>query len=156
MSPPSWTLRLARPDDRDFLLGLKQATMQTSIDQVWGWDDAEQRVFFDDRFTPERWQIIQVEGEDVGVLVVDEDQEQLFLAEIELLPIWQGRGIGTSVIRSLMASSAESGKSIRLRVLHVNSRARELYERLGFRTFKEIDTHTYLCWDGQQSTQGSV
>ena len=50
--------------------------MQTSIDQVWGWDDAELRVFFDDRFTPERWQIIQVEGENVGVLVVEEDDEQ--------------------------------------------------------------------------------
>lgn len=151
MTSLSWTLRVARPDDRAFLLGLKQAAMKTYVDQVWGWDDAEQRRYFDDRFTADRWQIIQVDGEDVGVLIVEEDDEQIYLAEIELLPAWQGRGIGASVNRSLVAKATESGKSVRLRVLHVNSRARELDERLGFRTVKETDTHTYLSWDGQQT-----
>jgi ribosomal protein S18 acetylase RimI-like enzyme len=151
MTAPTWTLRVALPGDRDFLLDLKQATMKTYVDQVWGWDDADQVVFFDDRFTPDRWQIIQVEGEDVGVLIVEEDAEQIYLAEIGLLPAWQRRGIGASIIRSLMKRAADDGKPVTLRVLHVNSRARELYERLGFRIFKEIETHTYLRWDGQQT-----
>jgi ribosomal protein S18 acetylase RimI-like enzyme len=47
-----------------------------------------------------------------------------------------------------MANATASGKPLSLRVLHVNTRASALYERLGFHPFREIDTHTYLRWDG--------
>jgi ribosomal protein S18 acetylase RimI-like enzyme len=147
MTSPAWTLRPARPDDRVFLLRLKEAAMRCYVEQVWGWDDAEQAAFLDEGFVPERWQIIQVQGQDAGVLVVEEDAEQLYLAEIELLPVWQGRGIGTAAIGSLMERALVAGKPITLRVLHVNKRARALYERLGFQPYKEIETHTYLSWE---------
>jgi RimJ/RimL family protein N-acetyltransferase len=47
-----------------------------------------------------------------------------------------------------MDRALASGKPLSLRVLHVNQRARALYERLGFVPFKEIETHTYLRWNG--------
>jgi RimJ/RimL family protein N-acetyltransferase len=47
-----------------------------------------------------------------------------------------------------MQEAAAAGKPLTLRVLHVNERARGLYERLGFRPFKEIETHVYLRWTG--------
>ena len=72
------------------------------------------------------------------------------LAEIELLPAWQGRGIGSSIVRWLMKEAATAGKPLTLRVLHVNERARALYERLGFRPFKEIETHVYLRWSASR------
>ncbi len=122
--------------------------MRRYVEQVWGWDDAEQAAYFDERFVPERWEIIQAEGRDAGVLIVEEDAEQVYLAEIEVLPAWQGRGIGTAVIGSLMTRATAAGKPLNLRVLHVNTRARALYERLGFRPYKEIDTHVYLRWEG--------
>jgi GNAT superfamily N-acetyltransferase len=148
MTSPAWTLRLARPEDRGFLLALKEAAMRPYVEQVWGWDDAEQAAYFDERFVPEHWQIIQVEGQDAGVLIVEEDAEQVYLAEIEVLPAWQGQGIGTAAIGSLIARATATGKPLNLRVLHVNTRARALYERLGFRPYKEIDTHIYLRWEG--------
>lgn len=151
MTAPSWTLRRARPDDRAFLLALKAETMKDYVERVWGWDDAEQLAYFDDRFTPERWQIIQAERQDVGVLIVEESDDEVYLAEIEILPAWQGRGIGSAIIRSLMARAAQAGKPLTLRVLHVNTRARDLYERIGFRVFNEIDTHAYLRWDAPPS-----
>ena len=46
-----------------------------------------------------------------------------------------------------MKDATASEKSVTLRVLHVNGRARALYERLGFRPFKDIETHVYLRWD---------
>jgi ribosomal protein S18 acetylase RimI-like enzyme len=45
-----------------------------------------------------------------------------------------------------MEEAARVGKPLTLRVLHVNGRARAFYERLGFRPFKEIETHVYLRW----------
>jgi ribosomal protein S18 acetylase RimI-like enzyme len=74
------------------------------------------------------------------------------LAEIELMPAWRGRGIGSSIVRWLMKEAAAAGKPLTLRVLHVNERARDLYERLGFRPFKEIETHVYLRWDSASGT----
>jgi ribosomal protein S18 acetylase RimI-like enzyme len=103
------------------------------------------------RFRPERWQIILAENEDIGMLVFENEEDSLRLAEIEILPAWQGRGIGSSVIRWLMREAARTGKPLTLRVLHVNERARALYVRLGFRPFKEIETHVYLSWSGERS-----
>jgi ribosomal protein S18 acetylase RimI-like enzyme len=147
MNSPRWTLRPARADDREFLLALKEAAMRRYVEQVWGWDDAQQAAYFDERFVPERWQIIQVEGQDAGVLIVEEDAEEVYLAEIEVLPAWQGQGIGTAVICSLIDHASAVGKATTLRVLHVNKRARTLYERLGFRPYEEIETHVYLRWE---------
>jgi ribosomal protein S18 acetylase RimI-like enzyme len=49
-----------------------------------------------------------------------------------------------------MDRAVAAGKPLSLRVLRVNERARSLYERLGFSPFREIETHTYLSWDGPQ------
>lgn len=126
--------------------------MREYVERVWGWDEAEQTTLFENRFQPERWQIIQSSGQDIGVLVVEDQTEEIILASIEILPDWQGQGVGSSVIRSLMGRAAASGKPLALRVLRVNERARSLYERLGFRPFKEIETHTYLRWEGPTGT----
>ena len=142
-------LRRARADDRAFLLALKAAAMKPYVDQVWGWDDAEQVAYFDDRFVPDRTQIIQVDGRDVGVLIVEEDGEHVYLADIEVLPAWQGRGIGSAIIEALKERASAVNKPLTLRVLKVNTRARAFYERLGFRPYKDIDTHTYLVWEPQ-------
>jgi ribosomal protein S18 acetylase RimI-like enzyme len=152
MDEPSWSLRLAQTDDREFLLRLNEATMREYVERVWGWDEAEQTTLFENRFQPERWQIIQSGAQDIGVLVVEDQIEEIILASIEILPEWQGQGVGSSVIRSLMGRAAASGKPLSLRVLRVNERARSLYERLGFRPFKEIETHTYLHWEGPTGT----
>lgn len=124
--------------------------MRDHVDRVWGWDDDEQAAFFARRFEPERpqrWEVIQAGGGDVGLLIVEEREDDIYLAEIQIVPERQSEGIGSAVVRSLQARAAAAGKPLTLRVLHVNQRARDLYERLGFRRFDEIDTHAYLRWE---------
>jgi hypothetical protein len=88
---PSWNLRPARRADREFLYSLNEATMREYVELVWGWDNQAQATFFDNRFQPDRWQVIQVGGHDIGVYVVAEGDDEIFLAAIEILPDWQGR-----------------------------------------------------------------
>ena len=146
-----WALRPAQAEDHDFLFKLNETTMREHAERVWGWDHEEQVAFFANRFQPERWQVIQVERQDIGVLIVNEDDDQIYLAEIQILPEWQGRGIGSSIIGSLMKSASGAGKPLTLRVLRVNERARALYERLGFQPFKEIETYTYFKWSASRA-----
>jgi ribosomal protein S18 acetylase RimI-like enzyme len=120
--------------------------MHDYVEQVWGWDDAEQEAFFLRRFDPDRWQVVEAAGEEVGMLIVEEREDEVFLSELQIVPAWQGRGIGTSIVRSLMERAAAVGKPLTLRVLHVNPRAKALYARLGFQPFEEIETHTYMRW----------
>jgi ribosomal protein S18 acetylase RimI-like enzyme len=114
--------------------------MRESVEALWGWDEELQRRIFDKRFARERFQVIQVDGEDAGVLDVQERDDEVFLKLIELLPANQGQGIGTSIIRSLQAH----GKPVTLRVLTTNPRAAALYRRLGFRVVKRTPERLFM------------
>lgn len=114
--------------------------MQEYVAAVYGWDDALQRWMFDEHFEPARLQIIQADGRDAGMIEVEECSDHVFLARIEILPELQNRGIGTAVIRSLLASAAAQGNPVLLQVLRPNP-ARRLYARLGFVVTAETATH---------------
>jgi|TARA_B110000263_G_scaffold209121_1_gene191060 ribosomal protein S18 acetylase RimI-like enzyme len=68
-------------------------------------------------------------------------ETELVIVSIQLLPQHQDRGIGTSLIDVLFKEARDEGKRLTLQVLKVNDRARQLYERLGFSTVEETDTH---------------
>jgi ribosomal protein S18 acetylase RimI-like enzyme len=143
----AWTLRPATPADRDFAFELNRETMKEYVGATWGWDDAEQEALFEESFDPTDCEIVHVGQTDIGLLAVGEDADEIYLAGIDLLPEWQGRGIGSSIVRSLLERGAASGKPVTLRVLHTNPRAEALYVRLGFTRFRTIETHAYLRAD---------
>jgi ribosomal protein S18 acetylase RimI-like enzyme len=140
----NWTLRPTTAEDRGFLFELHRAAMRPYVEETWGWDDAEQSRLFAADFDPASFEIVQLDGADAGMLAVEETDEEIWLGAIEIHPHFQSRGLGTEVVRSLLDSAASVGKPVTLRVLHTNPRARALYERLGFQSFREIKTHTYL------------
>jgi ribosomal protein S18 acetylase RimI-like enzyme len=90
--------------------------------------------------------VVMAGGEVVGRLRVVRDQAGVELAGIQLLPAFQGRGIGTSIIRDLQVSAAREGVPLRLGVEKGNLGARRLYERLGFRLTGETDAEYLLTW----------
>ena len=101
------------------------------IIEVFGpWDEDVQRGFHDRWFDPDRVRIIQADGTDVGVL--DHDDAEGYLARIEILPDWQGLGIGSSIIGDLLAAARARGGAIGLHAFTASPVMR-LYERLGFR-----------------------
>jgi ribosomal protein S18 acetylase RimI-like enzyme len=129
--------RPASGDDSEFCYSLHRQSLGPIIAAVFGgWDDAVQREYHSRWFDPDRLEVIQTdEGTPIGVLDVREQTDHRYLARIELLPEYQSRGIGSAVIRDLIAD----GRPVRLHVFTVNARARELYERLGFRVDDEHD-----------------
>ena len=134
-------LRPATQADRDYLYRLNETTMRDHVVATWGaWDDAFQQKLFANRFDPENRSIIQIAGESAGMLRVVRSPEAIDVG-ILLDPAYQRRGIGTALLTSLIEEAANSGRTMTLQVLKVNSQARALYERLGLRVIEETDTH---------------
>lgn len=69
------------------------------------------------------------------------------IIEIQLLPEFQGHGIGTALLQRELRFADARGLPVRLQVLREN-RARTLYERLGFRVCGETDTHFLMERNG--------
>jgi ribosomal protein S18 acetylase RimI-like enzyme len=81
-------------------------------------------------------QVIEADGQRIGVLKVSEESESLRIVQLQLLPAHQGFGVGTSLVRAVLKQAHAQGKNVTLSVLRVNQ-ARRLYERLGFRVVGE-------------------
>ena len=69
--------------------------------------------------------------------------DEVRLDRVFLLPECQNRGIGTRLVRDVLAEARAAGLPVRLRVFRVNP-ARRLYERLGFVATGETDTHALM------------
>jgi ribosomal protein S18 acetylase RimI-like enzyme len=124
-------LRPATADDAEFFVDLHQASLGPYVNQIWGWDDDEQRAYLARHLVLERVCVIVVDGVDAGRLDVEERDDEVFLALIELAPDHQGRSIGSRLIRELLDRAGADGKRVTLSVLEVNPRAYQLYRRLG-------------------------
>ncbi len=142
------SFRAASPDDLPFLFALHKAAMRGPVEETFGpWDEAWQAAYFQKHFDPAVLKIIQYRGEDVGVLYVQERAEELFLVSLEILPAYQRRGIGTAVIRELIAEGKRQGKPVALQVLKANRSARSLYQRLGFGVTGENENHYIMAYE---------
>lgn len=144
-----YTLHPATDSDYDFLFALHTATMRPTVAQIWGWDEARQAALFRERFSPAVRQIIVFEGRDVGVLEVEERPGEVFLANIEIAPEQQGRGLGAAIIADLLRDAAARGLPVTLQVNRVNP-ARRLYERLGFVETGRTETHYLMRADARR------
>lgn len=138
MISPSY--RIATPEDSEFAYQVKKAAFREYVEQVWGWDEAEQRALHEGRFESQSFQIIQVGATDVGILCCDDKGDHLKLNQLFILPQFQGQGIGGAVIQDLLGK----GAPVRLGVMKVNMRAIRFYERLGFRAVTESGTHLQM------------
>jgi GNAT superfamily N-acetyltransferase len=61
------------------------------------------------------------------------------------LPAWQGRGLGSALVRTAIDGAAKRGVPLRLSVLFINP-VRRLYERLGFRVTSVEHPRVKMEW----------
>jgi ribosomal protein S18 acetylase RimI-like enzyme len=130
-------VRPATSEDSEFCYTLHQLALGPVIAEVFGdWDDSVQRAFHRAWSDPHRLRIIQdPAGERIGVLDVQDQTDHIYLARIEVLPEYQNRGVGTALLRDLLTDR----RPIRLHVFTANTRACQLYERLGFQVEADYD-----------------
>jgi ribosomal protein S18 acetylase RimI-like enzyme len=92
--------------------------------------------------------VIQREGILMGRLIVDRSKDPLLLMDIALLPEYRNAGIGTVLIKNLMAEAAGKNWSVSLHV-EVFNPAMKLYDRLGFVKIAEQGIYHEMGWHNQ-------
>ena len=149
----AYALRPVTEQDYDFLYDLHKVAMRDYIEPIWGWHEEWQQEYFRRKFEPQRRRIIQVDGRDAGVLVVEWREDEIYLGLIELLPEFQRRGIGAAVVTDLLARARARRLPLALNVLKTNIPARRLYERLGFEIVEEEEAR-YRMRCAPEAAQG--
>jgi ribosomal protein S18 acetylase RimI-like enzyme len=145
-----YRFRTSVDDDEQFLRRLReQCYREVVIAQFGEWDDDVQRGFFDKKWNPERYQIIETQGTEAGAVAVEQHSDHVFLSGIQISPEHQNRGLGTQVIEDIVQRAHSENLPVRLQVLKSN-RAQALYRRLGFREIGQTDTHLMMERAGTQ------
>jgi ribosomal protein S18 acetylase RimI-like enzyme len=89
------------------------------------------------------YQLVLVDGERAGRLYVDRREDEIRIVDISLLPEHRGRGLGTTLLRELLAEADEAAKRITIHVERFNPALR-LYERLGFAQIEDRGVYLLL------------
>ena len=140
----SLTLRKAGPKDREFAYRVKKSAFKEYVDQVWGWDEDEQRQLHEQRLETQDFRVVSSAGADVGIMAVVVAPDCVRVNQLFLLPEHQGQGIGRKCMLLAMEEARRLGLPVRLRVLKVNPRALSFYRRLGFMRTGETDAHVLM------------
>jgi len=123
--------RKAENSDYEFLFELKKSAEFEPIKAVFGWDENVQREIHRSEWNEEQPTIIEVDGLAVGSYLVQYHTEYLYFGRFFLLPQYQGKGIGSQVLKDVIEIAAQKSLPIKLCYLQGN-RVGQLYKRLGF------------------------
>jgi ribosomal protein S18 acetylase RimI-like enzyme len=146
-------LRQVEPRDRDFLFRVYASTRIEEL-AVVPWDDAQKDAFLRAQFeAQDRWyrenyaqatyEVIVVDGEPAGRLYLHRGDTEIRIVDVALLPEHRGHGVGSSVLRDVLAEADAAGKRVTIHVERLNPALR-LYERLGFSVAEDKGVYLFL------------
>ena len=153
MGGAATTLRPARAADAGFLFDLFVHAHGSAFAHLDGpTRDALLRMQFRaqdlgyrTRFPDARFDVIECDGAPIGRLVVDRSEGVIRIVDVALLPERRNRGIGTALLRALLAEATATGQALTLHVARDNP-ARSLYQRLGFAAESEDAVYVAMAW----------
>ena len=111
---------------------------------MFGWrGDEVERAKLAETYDIAATSIIIFGGRDIGWMAVQRRRDHIELEHLYLEPSHQSRGIGSAILRSLIAEGDACRLPLRLATAKMNP-ARRLYERLGFIEVDADDFKVYL------------
>ncbi len=151
----SIALRSLEADDDAFLFEVYQSSRGEDLTSM-GWDAERVRNFLETQYAaqqrflkanyPQREdRIIMLDTQPIGRLVVERTDQEIRVVDVALLPQYRNSGIGTHLIRELLAEAARLGKPFRTQIIR-SSTAIGLFERLGIVKIGETGSHYQMEW----------
>jgi ribosomal protein S18 acetylase RimI-like enzyme len=147
------TLRPIAADDMELLYQIYASTREEELAQV-SWGDGQKEAFlrmqfeaqhryYQENYSNAQFQLILVDGEPAGRLYLDRRAAEIRIVDIALLPPWRNRGIGTALLKGILAEGERAGLPITIHVECFNPALR-LYERLGFRKVEDRGVYYFM------------
>jgi ribosomal protein S18 acetylase RimI-like enzyme len=152
------TLRPCRPDDEAFLYRVYASTREDELAPL-DWDQAQKEAFLRMQFTAQHrfyheqfpdaaYDLVLRDGQPIGRLYVDRRPDEIRILDIALLTEERQAGIGSALLRELLAEAAQARLPVRIHVELYNPALR-LYRRLGFVDAGTTGVHLLMEWRGE-------
>jgi GNAT superfamily N-acetyltransferase len=147
-------LRTASPEDEEFLRLLyfslrddlsAMFSDRAQLEQMLLIQYLGQKQTYEREFPAATHDIILLDGEPVGRLLIDRRPDVILGVDLALLPTSRNLGIGTYVLNCLFDEAADRCLPFLLSVVRSNPAIR-LYERLGCRADGGNATHLFMRW----------
>jgi ribosomal protein S18 acetylase RimI-like enzyme len=148
-------LRPERKEDCDFRFRLFCDTRQPEFAsllappvyrQVMAQQFEAQTASYRSNFPEARFDIIELDGSPIGRIVVYRPGTMVYIVDQAIVPALRGRGIGTAIMRTLMAEAQSAGLPVRLTVTSDRDASLRLYLKLGFVPIESVPAHMHLEW----------
>ena len=131
MTSASLVYRPVAAADFDALAELRAAAMRASLEPLGRYDPQRSRQRLRDNFDPVRTYGIELDGRRIGFYAVGPADGALRLDHLYLLPAECGQGLGSQVMRHIIAQADAAGLALRVGALR-GSDANRFYRRHGF------------------------
>jgi ribosomal protein S18 acetylase RimI-like enzyme len=150
-----WRYRLVPASTRDetWLAELRRSVYQELFHTTFGGWDEERHI----RHSKECWDgahisLIWIDATPAGMVQIFEEADAVEIGEIQIQPSHQNLGIGSQILTDVLRRSHQQGKSVKLSTGLKNERAHKLYQRLGFRSVGQSETHYHFSTDPRRPT----
>lgn len=154
--PAGLQFRAADASDRPYLLSLYADTRAAEMALVADWSDAQKTAFVAGQFDLQDrhyrsvyvgadFLVVEERGIPIGRIYVYRTPGEIRLMEVTLAPAARNRGIGTALLRELMAEAEATGAQLTLHIEPDNP-AQRLYGRLGFTLIEHRGAYDFLGW----------
>lgn len=130
-----YSLRKSTPEDAYFLFKVMQFAMLPTFKKInpsYTLNLKEEFKNYISPFKPGEVEVIVFDGVDIGRLRVVKTNIEIYIGGFQILPNFQNKGIGTTILQDLIKKSLALKIPIRLEVQKVNTSAKNFYEKNGF------------------------
>ena len=136
-----YCLKNCKETDRHLIYNMKKESIYDYVQRIWGWNEEYQIKDFETDFILENFKIIVVDNKYIGFVQIKEDMSNVNITEIHIIHEYQGNGIGGNIISNIIKQAIKDNKIVSIGCFIDNTRAKQLYERLGFKITSITTTH---------------
>ncbi len=135
------SLRPIGDEDRELLFRVYAGTREEELAPVpWTPEQKEaflrmqfdaQHAYYQEHYAGADFDVVLADGEPVGRLYLARWTSEHRIVDIAILPGHRGRGLGSELLRRILAEADGAGKPVTIHV-EMHNPVRRLYDRLGF------------------------
>lgn len=149
------TFRMIHDSDTAFLKKLYGDCRAQEFEAI-AWSDRDRENFialqfeaqdksYKTTFVEAAHRIIQLDGADIGRLIINRTDQSFHIIDLSILSIYRGRGIGGDILKSIINEARVGSVPVSLSVIQ-NNPAISLYHRLGFQQTGVSGLYISMQW----------